>query len=140
MSDPEKEKARVRQWRSKNPERQKSNDRKRYLRDPEKRREETRKRRIENPYHHHRVTKDYVSALLKTQNGCCPICLKVLGDNFSIDHDKKCCPGLRSCGKCVRGLLHGSPCNAHIVAVADKFFRDPELFRRTMEYVKRSHK
>ena len=42
------------------------------------------------------------------QNGCCPcgfIFAEIPGQTPHIDHDHACCPGGKSCGKCVRGLL-----------------------------------
>jgi hypothetical protein len=32
---------------------------------------------------------------------------------LAVDHDRRCCPGDKSCGKCIRGLLCGS-CNPKI--------------------------
>jgi hypothetical protein len=37
------------------------------------------------------------------QEGKCSLCPAEKG--LSVDHDRRCCPGKRSCGKCVRGLL-----------------------------------
>lgn len=47
-------------------------------------------------------------ALLKAQGGCCAICGKKPGRRepyLSVDHDPKCCPKFKTCGRCVRGLL-----------------------------------
>lgn len=56
------------------------------------------------------ITQEQYDAMLAAQNGCCAICEtdKPNGkskDFFSVDHDHGCCPGPRSCGKCVRMLL-----------------------------------
>lgn len=41
------------------------------------------------------------------QRGICPVCEdRLMGIDFHTDHDHDCCQGPKSCGKCVRGLLH----------------------------------
>jgi hypothetical protein len=44
------------------------------------------------------------NALLEKQGGACAICGR---DDvvLHVDHDHECCPGRRSCGQCIRGLL-----------------------------------
>lgn len=47
-------------------------------------------------------------ALLDLQKGRCAICRDDRpGGNggWHVDHDRACCPGIHSCGHCVRGLL-----------------------------------
>jgi recombination endonuclease VII len=40
------------------------------------------------------------------QGNVCAICNeKPHGSNLSVDHDHNCCPGVRSCGRCVRSLI-----------------------------------
>jgi hypothetical protein len=53
------------------------------------------------------ITSDDYDAILASQRGCCGICGRPpsRGRLLSIDHDHSCCPGLKSCGACVRGLL-----------------------------------
>lgn len=60
------------------------------------------------------LTLEQYAWLLKQQNGLCFLCEQPetridprtgLVMNLAIDHDRKCCPGLKSCGKCIRGLL-----------------------------------
>ena len=57
-------------------------------------------------YTHHIGVDDY-NKLFNKQHGKCAICSKLMSINkrLHIDHDHKCCPGKRSCGKCIRGLL-----------------------------------
>lgn len=56
--------------------------------------------------------------MFEEQDGRCKICRRSLGEmaegerqgrrvfiHFSVDHDRRCCPGDISCGECVRGLL-----------------------------------
>lgn len=50
--------------------------------------------------------------------------------NLKVDHDHRCCPGERSCGKCVRGLV----CHTHNVAIG-MLDDDPVLLRRAAEYI-----
>ncbi|WP_372464527.1 endonuclease domain-containing protein [Streptomyces olivaceus] len=56
---------------------------------------------------HYNVTKEFVGRLLLHQGGKCAICGTAGSAEAAmhIDHDHACCPGRRSCGACVRGLL-----------------------------------
>lgn len=55
----------------------------------------------------YQMTVEDFETRLKNQNGVCAICKKVCAKwpNLSVDHDHRCCPGPKSCGKCVRGLI-----------------------------------
>lgn len=57
------------------------------------------------------ITRGEYEAMLSDQGGTCAICPRT--DNLVVDHDHNCCPGKRSCGDCVRGLLCGQ-CNSAI--------------------------
>lgn len=50
--------------------------------------------------------------LLDAQGGVCGLCAGVFTENSRpvVDHNHDCCSGSKSCGACVRGLLH-SRCN-----------------------------
>ncbi|MET7815131.1 endonuclease domain-containing protein [Streptomyces sp. NPDC005395] len=63
---------------------------------------------------HYNLTREFVDRLLLIQEGKCAIC-GTPGSaeaTMHIDHDHACCPGRRSCGACVRGLLCNR-CNHH---------------------------
>lgn len=65
-------------------------------------------------------------------NGVCDICKgkNSAGRALAVDHDHACCPGKRSCGKCVRGFLCGQ-CNYGV----GNFKDDPQLLRKTALYL-----
>lgn len=58
------------------------------------------------------LTPEQYVEMFDKQDGVCAICKKpeVRKKRLSIDHDHSCCSGLKSCGKCIRGLLC-SMCN-----------------------------
>lgn len=79
------------------------------------------------------ITADEYAAKLREQGGVCDICGKTPeqnGGNLAVDHDHSCCPGGRSCGKCVRGLLCDM-CNRAIGLMQD----DAERMRRAAAYI-----
>lgn len=61
----------------------------------------------------YRLRPEDIVGMLVTQNGECPLCEVDIRENFVVDHDHSCCPGSRSCGKCVRGLLCNN-CNSRL--------------------------
>jgi hypothetical protein len=46
-----------------------------------------------------------IAKIKEAQNGLCAICSVTLEELFAIDHDHNCCPGIKTCGRCVRGIL-----------------------------------
>ncbi|MFI6356773.1 endonuclease domain-containing protein [Streptomyces sp. NPDC050743] len=75
---------------------------------------------------HYNATREFVDLLLDFQQARCAIC-RVADSGvrtLHIDHDHACCPGRRSCGKCVRGLVC-SNCNAYGLAWYERL--PPEL-------------
>ena len=78
------------------------------------------------------LTTEMVQALLDTQGGLCAICADELTAPH-IDHDHSCCPGYRSCGRCVRGLLCAS-CNHMLGKAHDR----PEVLEAAASYLRRS--
>lgn len=78
----------------------------------------------------HRLSYANYQSLVAAQDGKCAICNTVPDGQFAIDHDHKCCPGQKSCGVCIRGLLCGD-CNWGIGLFRD----DPARLRSAIRYV-----
>lgn len=91
-ADPVGHRAKTDQWKQANP------DRHRYLQ---------RRSHLKQLYG---ITPERYDLLLQQQGGVCAICKRPRQTRLHVDHDHACCPGRRSCGECVRGLLCGS-CN-----------------------------
>lgn len=74
---------------------------------------------IRNLKNYNLTRDDYVD-MEKSQNGVCKICgeKEKYKNRLSVDHDHSCCSGIKSCGKCVRGLLC-STCNRILGQVKD---------------------
>lgn len=53
------------------------------------------------------ITREKYNEMLEAQGGTCAICpyTPKPGEMLAVDHNHKCCPGRKSCGKCVRKLL-----------------------------------
>lgn len=73
-------------------------------------------------------------AMLAAQRYRCAICKQPLvgARDTHVDHDHACCPGGKSCGTCVRGLLC-SDCNNGL----GRFCDDPAVLRRAARYLER---
>lgn len=74
------------------------------------------------------------TALLAKQDGRCAICGTDKADNrgsrFHVDHNHRCCPGKKSCGKCIRGLLC-EDCNLGLGKMKD----DPRNLQNAAAYL-----
>lgn len=78
---------------------------------------------------------DYDQMLLDS-SGTCELCLKPFRDvprEPVVDHDHQCCPTQKTCGECVRGLVHRS-CNSFLGLANDS----EETLMRAIEYLRRS--
>ena len=115
-------KARHRVWRKKNPEKIAAYGRARKKRNPTDRRV--------------RLLKQYGldKAIYSKMGNACWICGGLEPGygkgNFHIDHDHACCPGIGSCGRCIRGLLCAA-CNTSLGGFRD----DPKLLRKAADYL-----
>lgn len=80
------------------------------------------------------LTLELWNAKFAAQDFKCAICLTSTPDSsgWHTDHDHTCCPGIKSCGKCIRGIL----CGAHNKGTGH-FQDSPELLRAAADYIER---
>lgn len=99
---------------------------------PEARRASYRRANLKS---HFGLTEAELEAMITAQNGRCLLCGSDEpggSGRWAIDHDHACCPGKRTCGKCIRGLLCNQ-CNLGLGLFRD----DPDLLRRAADYIER---
>lgn len=82
------------------------------------------------------MTVDEYNIILGKQNFVCASCKKPethtnqFGEiRLAVDHDRSCCPGDKSCGKCIRGLL------CHQCNTSEGLLKTPENARRLADYM-----
>jgi hypothetical protein len=65
------------------------------------------KRRDQILAYMYRLERGQFDVMMKAQKGCCAICgdPPPEGKRLRVDHDHSCCPGQKSCGECLRGLI-----------------------------------
>lgn len=114
-----------RRWHRENVARSRENARRWAERNPERMRTKAREWKRRNFFRAHHLTQEQYSALLAV--GCVLCGTK---ERLVIDHDHRCCPGTKSCGKCVRGLL----CHKHNAGLG-YFDDDPDFLRRAAEFI-----
>lgn len=76
---------------------------------------------------------DEYQRMFEEQEGCCAICGRHESEfkfRLGVDHDHRCCPGKKSCGRCIRGLLC-QPCNAALGGFQD----EPLVMESAISYV-----
>ena len=76
---------------------------------------------------------EQLAEILAAQGGVCAICSTDTpggSGGWHVDHDHACCPGQKSCGKCIRGLLCVN-CNLGIGQLKDT----PALLRKAADYL-----
>lgn len=114
----EEEKARSKAWRLVNPEK--------YKLWAEKNKE---RRQANSRKHEYNLSPEAYEAKLTAQEGKCAICAVVM-TRPDVDHNHACCPGRKSCGKCVRGILCHR-CNTVIGLAGDSI----ELLSNAIKYL-----
>jgi hypothetical protein len=78
------------------------------------------------------------NAMWEQQGGLCALCKGPMLPkgkeltSVSVDHDHNCCPANKSCGRCVRGLIH-QRCNMVVGYSGD----DPQLLEDAAAYLRR---
>lgn len=127
-ANPEKYNARTKAWREKNPGRTTANIRAWQIRNPE--------RHKANIYWTgYRI--DF-AAVWDSQKGLCACCGKQMlregkeSTSVVADHDRRCCPDQKSCGRCFRGLIHRN-CNLVLGYAQDA----PVVLRSAVEFLVR---
>jgi hypothetical protein len=88
-------------------------------------------------YNYNLTIEDY-ARMLNAQDGHCATCPATEPTTgrvrrLHVDHDHSCCPGSKSCGRCVRGLLC-STCNMALGGIKE----DIEILQNMIAYVKRT--
>jgi hypothetical protein len=80
----------------------------------------------------YKMTREEYNYLLKQQGDVCGICKspKYEYRNLAVDHDHHCCPGEKSCGQCVRGILC-SNCNCGLGSLKE----NKNLLRSAINYL-----
>lgn len=127
-ADPEKVRDRTRRWRAANPGRTNANIRAWQLRNPEKTKANAYWTRF-------RINFETLWAAQGGLCACCGLPMQLGGkdpNSVCVDHDRSCCPDLKSCGKCVRGLIHRN-CNLVLGYAKD----DLKVLRAAVEYLER---
>jgi hypothetical protein len=79
----------------------------------------------------HGITQEQYDAKMVEQDSRCAICHKEFEGTPHVDHSHACCPNLRSCDKCRRGLLC-EDCNLGLGRFKDSI----EVLSNAIEYLK----
>ena len=80
------------------------------------------------------ISIDDYDKIFESQGGVCKICHKPpVVERLCVDHNHSCCPGLKSCGKCIRGLICRR-CNS-MLGFADD---NTDRLRSAIEYLERN--
>ena len=82
--------------------------------------------------HLFKLTPEMVKQKLETQNDRCSICRQPFTETPTVDHDHACCPGQRSCGKCVRRIICRK-CNILLGHADDSI----PVLERAIEYLRK---
>lgn len=105
--------------------------------DPEYRERQRERQRIHgrrySMKHNFGITLEEWNEMIIEQTGRCYLCEDPLTGQIDVDHNHKCCPGRRSCGRCIRGLACRW-CNQGL----GQFRDDPERMRRAADALEKA--
>lgn len=77
----------------------------------------------------YKLSLEQFNFMFMQQESVCKIC-KEKPKRICVDHDHACCPGTKSCGKCIRGLIC-LPCNIGLGNLKDS----PTILRLAADYL-----
>ncbi|MEU5166831.1 endonuclease domain-containing protein [Streptomyces mutomycini] len=100
--------------------------------------EKVKARQIEFKYG---LTPELFAKVLESQGQACAVCGELSPGgrgNWHVDHDHGCCPGSKTCGKCVRGLLCMS-CNSMLLPGYENLPKEMQDSRYINEYLARGY-
>ena len=82
------------------------------------------------------ITEEQYDSLLEAQGNACAVCKTEFSTELwpNVDHDHNCCPGKKSCGKCLRGLLC-SHCLTLASIMETRFNYMDDMFRYLTKYL-----
>jgi hypothetical protein len=80
----------------------------------------------------HGITQEWFDLKMEEQDGKCAVCHQTFTETPHIDHNHECCPQLKSCDKCRRGLLC-EDCNLGL----GRFKDDTAVMSSAIQYVNR---
>lgn len=88
-------------------------------------------------YRQYGLTPEQFETILAEQDNRCAVCRHEFTDANPpvVDHDHNCCPGKKTCGQCIGGLLHGK-CNIGVGLLGD----DPETCLMAAIYLRTRRK
>jgi hypothetical protein len=80
------------------------------------------------------IPEERYQELLQDQHGVCSVCKQppTEKDILVPDHDHSCCPSRKTCGKCVRGLIHRTG-NSGLGLFKD----DPKILKMAAQYLEK---
>lgn len=78
----------------------------------------------------YRLRPEDIAQIMREQDHQCAVCSADISGRYVVDHNHACCPGVKSCGKCVRGFLCDG-CNLGLGAFKDS----KQALLRAIEYL-----